>query len=318
MADNQFVMGSNPLAEPALPRLRPAGVGPLTWALANVAGRPGLRYGVLLVAIAAGLIGSAALLGHAANAPTVAAYDRNLPCGEGGSPPPDCRALSSGSVLADRPLPLGVHAVTLALGGRQAVYYGWAEPYYTRELPPRSDALVVSWHGRIARVVGPGLALQPFEGPPGAAFLLIAVAVACELVCGLGLVLHGALWRLRIRALPVPFERPRGRRTGIHLPGRFVFVAALAVVLLAGRTGHALIAAPLHALCGAVLAALCAAAGLSSGRALVPLARRGMDTLSEEPALRLGADVVLAAVLVALCVSLAADLVVADLLTLPR
>jgi hypothetical protein len=43
-----------------------------------------------------------------------------------------------------------------------------------------------------------------------------------------------------------------------------------------------------------------------------------MDGLSEEPALRLGSDVALAAVLVALCLSLAADLVVNDLLTLPR
>jgi hypothetical protein len=316
MADNQFVMGSKPLAEPALPRLRPAGVGALTWALANAAGRPGLRYGVLLVAIAAGLIGSAALLGHAANAPTLAAYDRNLPCGAGGSAPPDCRALASGSVLADRPLPLGVHAVTLAFDGHQAVYYGWAESYYTGTLPARSDALLVSWHGRIARVVGPGLTLQPFEGPPGAGFLLIAVAVVCELVCGLALILHGALWRLRARALPVVFERPS--RQAIRPPGRLVFVGALAVVLLAGRTGHALVAAPLHALCGAVLAALCGLAGLSSGRALVPVARRGLDALSEEPALRLGADVALAAVLVALCISLAADLVVADLLTLPR
>jgi len=92
----------------------------------------------------------------------------------------------------------------------------------------------------------------------------------------------------------------------------------VAVVLLAARSGHALIAAPLHAVCGVALAALCAGAGLRSARALVPVARRGMDALSEEPALRLGADVALAAVLVALCLSLATDLVVADLLTLPR
>jgi hypothetical protein len=316
MTDNQFVMGSNPLAEPVLPQLRPSGVGALSWALAGVAGRPGLRYGVLLVAIAAGLIGSAALLGHAANAPTLAAYERNLPCGAGVSTPPDCRALATGTVLEDRPLPLGIHAVTLSVGGRRAVYYGWAESYYAGRLPVRSDALLVTWHGRIARVVGPGLALEPFEGPPGAGFLLIAAAIACELVCGLALGLQGVLWRLRARVLPVSFAR-RGRPQ-VRPPGRLVFLGALVVALLAGRTGHATIAGPLHALCGGAMAVQFGVAGIGAVRELAPVARRGMDALSEEPALRLGADVVLAAVLVALCLSLASDLVVADLLTLPR
>jgi hypothetical protein len=96
-------------------------------------------------------------------------------------------------------------------------------------------------------------------------------------------------------------------------------MGALVVALLAARTGHAAIAAPLHAACGLVAAGLMGAAGIGSARALAAVAgRRGLDGLSEEPALRLGSDVALAAVLVALCLSLAADLVVNDLLTLPR
>ena len=316
MADNQFVMGSNPLAEPALPHRRPSGVGPVALALANVAGQPGLRYAVLLVAIAAGLIGSAALLGHAANAPALAAYDRNAACGAGGSPPPDCRELATATVLDDRRLPLGVHAVTLGVDGRRAVYYGWADSSYASALPVSSDALLVAWRGRIARVIGPGLTLEPFEGPPGAAFLLIAVAVACELLCGLALGLQGVLWRLRTRVFPVAFRQPG--RSRIPAPGRVVFLSAIVVALIAVRTGHAAIAAPVHALCGVLMAAQFAVAGVGSARDLAPLARRGMDALSEERALRLGADAVLAAVLVALCLSLASDLVVADVLTLPR
>src|SRR5215510_12842272 len=100
-------MGSNPLAEPMLPHVRPSGVGLVGWALASVAGQPGVRYGVLLVAMASGLVGSAALLGHAVNAPTLVAYDRNDTCGTV-STPPDCRVLVPGTVLDDRPLLLGV------------------------------------------------------------------------------------------------------------------------------------------------------------------------------------------------------------------
>src|SRR5215831_7038639 len=227
MADNQFVMGSNPLAEPVLPHLRPSGVGPVSWALAGIAGGAGLRYGVLLVAIAAGLVGSAALLGHAANAPGLAAYERNVACGTGGSLPPDCRVLATGTVLDDRPLPFGIHAVTLAVDGRRVVYYGWADTYYSRALPVNSDALLVAWRGRVARVLGPGLTLEPFEGPPGGGFLLIAVAVVCELVCGLALGLQGVLWRLRARVLPVGFARSGRLRVG--LPSRLVFLGAIVV-----------------------------------------------------------------------------------------
>ena len=317
MADNQFVMGSrNRLAEPVLPDIRRPGAGPVAWLLAAAVGRPGVHYGVLLVAVAAALVGSAALLGHAANAPALAAYQRNEPCGAGGSVPPDCRALTAGTVLADRQLLLGVHAVTLSVQGRTAVYYGWAESYYSRTLPERSDAVLVGWHGRAARLVGPGLALEPFEGPPGTAFLLIVVAIGCELVCGLALVLQGVAGRLRGLLLPAAFGP--GPRQGVRVPVQLVFLGCLAVALAAGRTGHATIAAPLHALCGAVMAAQFGAAGLGAARALAPAARRGLDALSEERALRLGADVVLAAGLAALCISLAADLVVADLLTLPR
>jgi hypothetical protein len=316
MADNQFVMGSNPLAEPVLPHLRPLGVGPVSWALANLASAAGPRYGVLLVAIAAGLVGSAALLGHAANAPALAAYDRNVACGAAGSLPPDCRVLASGTVLDDRPLPFGIHAVTLAVDGRRAVYYGWADTYYSGALPANSDALLVAWRGRVARVVGPGLTLEPFEGPPGAGFLLIAVAIVCELVCGLALGLQGVLWRLRARVMPLGFGRAGRLRVGA--PGRLVFLGAIVVALLAGRTGHSLVAGPLDALCGIVMAAGFGIAGVGSARELVPVARRGLDALSEEYALRLGADIALAIVLVAMCLSLAADLVVADLLTLPR
>ena len=301
MADNQSVMGSSgPLAEPA--------------ALAGVAGRPGLRYAVLLVAIAAGLIGSAALLGHAANALTLSAYDRSVACGATAGP--DCRAMATGTMLDDRPLPLDVHAVTIVADGRQTVYYGWANTAPLGPAASNSRALLLVWRGRVARVFSAGLALDPFEGPPGAGFLLIAAAVLCELLCGLALMLHGALWRLRARALPVVLDRPGGRRRAV--PANAIFLGGLGVVLLAGRTGHALIAVPLHAVCGAVLAVICGVSGVRAARALVPVARRGMDALSEEPALRLGADVVLAAVLVALCLSLATDLVVADLLTLPR
>lgn len=309
-------MGSNPLAEPVLPRLRPSGVGPVAWALGSVGGQPGVRYAVLLVAIAAGLIGSAALLGHAANAPTLAAYDRSAACGTGGSPTPDCRALASGIVLEDRVLPFRVHAVTLAVDGRRTVYYGWADSSYAGALPARSGALLVAWRGRVARVIGPGLTLEPFEGPPGAGFLLIAVAVVCELLCGLALVLQGALWRLRARVLPTGFER-RGT-AAVRAPGRAIFLGAIVVALAAGRTGHATVAVPLHALCGIVMAAQFAVAGVAAARELGPLARRGLDGLSEEHALRLGADVALAAVLVALCLSLASDLAVADVLALPR
>src|SRR5262249_11388993 len=101
----------------------------------------------------------------------------------------DCRVLENGTVVEDRPMPFGVHAVTLTVQGRIAIYYGWTESYYARALPPQADAVLVGWHGRIARVVGPGLALEPFEGPPGAAVLLIVLAIGCELVCGLALVL---------------------------------------------------------------------------------------------------------------------------------
>src|SRR5215469_12308581 len=239
MADNQVVMGSNPLADPVLPHLRPSGVGPVSWALAHVAGGAGPRYGVLLVAIAAGLVGSAALLGHAANAPALAAYDRNVACGASGSRPPDCRVLATGTVLDDRPLPFGIHAVTLAVDGRRAVYYGWADSSYSGALTASSDALVVAWRGRVARVVGPGLTLEPFEGPPGAGFLLIAVAVVCELVCGLALGVQGVLWRLRARVLPVGLARSGRLRVGA--PGRVVFLGAIVVALLAGRTGSALV-----------------------------------------------------------------------------
>src|SRR5437660_2177948 len=301
MADNQSVMGSSgPLAQPA--------------ALAGIAGRPGLRYAVLLVAIAAGLIGSAALLGHAANALTLSAFDRSVACGATAGP--DCRAMTSGTMLDDRPLPLDVHAVTIVADGRQTVYYGWANTAPLGPAPSDSQALLFVWRGRVARVFSAGLSLDPFEGPRGAGFLLIAVAVLCELLCGLALMLHGALWRLRARALPAVLDRPGGRRRGV--PANAIFLGGLSVVLLAGRTGHALIAVPLHAVSGVGLAVICAVSGVRAARALVPVARRGMDALSEEPALRLGADVVLAAVLVALCLSLATDLAVADLLTLPR
>jgi hypothetical protein len=316
MADNQLVMGSNPPAEPVLPHLRPSGVGRVSWAIAHVAGGAGLRYGVLLVAIATGLVGSAALLGHAANAPALAAYERNVACGAGGSVPPDCRVVASGPVLEDRPLPFGIHEVTLAVDGRRAIYYGWADTYYSGGLPANSDALLVAWRGRVARVVGPGLTLEPFEGPPGAGFLLIALAVVCELVCGLALGLQGVLWRLRARVVPIGAARSGG--LWVAAPGRMVFLGAMVVALLAGRSGHAIVAAPLHALCGIVMATGFAVAGVASARELVPVARRGLDALSEEPALRLGADIALASVLVALCLSLATDLVVADLLTLPR
>lgn len=293
MADNQSVMGSGPLLEPGL--------------LAGVAVGPGVRYGVLLVAAAAGLIGSAALLGHAANAPTLVDYQRNHACRGSGSTA-DCLALAAGTVLDDRPLPLGIHAVTLSVEGRRAVYYGWARSYSSPVLPTRSDALLVGWRGRVARVVGPGLTLEPFEGPPGAASFLIVVAIVSELTCGLALSLHAVVGRLRVWG-------PAG--AGGRAPLQLV-LAVLAIALLAGRSGHASIAAPLHVACGLVLAGQFGAAGLGSAGALTAVAGAGLEGLSEERALRLGADAVLAAVLVVLCLSLAADLVVADLLTLPR
>jgi len=170
------------------------GIQPLAMrrpALAGVAARPGLRYGVLLIAIAAGLIGSIALLGHAVNAPALAAFDRSVACDV--SPSPGCRATTSGTLLDDRALPLGVRAVTVAVDGRQAVYYGWADPAAAGPATGGSEALVVLWRGRAARVFSGDLALDPFEGPRGAGFALIAVAVVCELLCGLALGLHGLL-----------------------------------------------------------------------------------------------------------------------------
>jgi hypothetical protein len=315
MADNQSVMGSEPAAEPDLPELRPPGAGPLTTTLARVAARPGVGYGVLLVAVAAGLVGSAALLGHAVNALLLRAYQRGEPCGTRGAPPPNCRVFVVGTVLGDRPFPLGVHALTVSVAGRRTVYYGRADGDRSAVLGPGSDALLVDWRGRAARVIGQGVVLEPFEGPPGAAFLLILVAVVCELTCTAALTLQGVAWRLRSHLVPLPLRRPWpvGRP-----PARLAFAGVLAVALLAGRTAHAAVAAPLHAACGLLAAGVLGAAGLGSARALAAVAGRGLDGLSEEPALRLGADVALSAVLVALCLSLTADLVVNDLLTLPR
>jgi hypothetical protein len=313
-------MGNPPGAwiERLVPQFRPAGVGPVAWLLATVAGQPGVRYGLLLLAVAAGLVGSAALLGHAANAPTLSAYERNEACGTAAPAPPDCRSFVSATVEEDRQLPFGVHAVTLSLQGREAVYYGWAETYYAPTLAAGSGALLVGWHGRVARVVGPGLTVEPFEGPPGSGFLLITIAVLCEFLCGLAIGAQSLVARLHARLLPL------GRPALPALPARspvsfqVVFLCALGVALVAGRSGHAVVAAPLHALCGLVMAAQFTASGLGSGSALLGVARRGIDGRSEERALRLGGDVLLAAVLALLCLSLAADLVVADLLTLPR
>ena len=288
-------------------------MGQVRWTLAQ----PGVRYGVLLVAVAAGLVGSAALLGHAVNAPALSAYQQAQTCGLQGSAADNCRLFVPGTVLSDRPYPLGIHALTLATEGSRAVYLGRAEEDRSA-IGYGSEALLVLWRGRAARVIGQRLVLEPFTGPPGSAFLLIVVAILCELLCALALGLQGLAWRLRASviptSLPPPPSWPAGRP---HV--QLVFMGALVVALLAARTGHAAIAAPLHAACGLVAAGLMGAAGIGSARALAAVAgRRGMDGLSEEPALRLGSDVALAAVLVALCLSLAADLVVNDLLTLPR
>jgi hypothetical protein len=305
-------MESGPAAESLLPELRPTGAGALAWALARIAGRPGLRYGLLLAALAAGLVGSAALLGHALNAPGLRAYDQERACGIGGPEAPDCRTFDPATVLLDRRFPLGVHAVTLTAAGRTAVYYGWADVYRSTALAPGSDALLIGWHGRTARVVGRGMAVDPFTGPPGAASLLLVVAVACEALCALALGLQGVALRLRARVAPLARRLPG---SGPRLPA--VFLGVLVVVVLAGRLGHWSAAAPLHVAGGIAAAALLGAAGVASARSLAALARRGVG-LSEERALRLGADVALSAVLVVLCLSLATDLAVSDVLTLPR
>lgn len=285
----------------------------MAWALARLGGRPGVRYGVLLVAVAAGLVGSGALLGHALNAPGLRAYQRSTACGLGDAVPPDCQVFSTGTVLNDRPLPLGVHAVTVAAGGRSAVYYGEAQVYQTAVLASGSQALLILWQGRAARVVGQGLAVEPFEGPPGLALLWIVLAIVCELICALALLVQGIVWRLRARLSPLWRARP-GRSPSLQL----IILAALVVAVLAGRTGHAGVAVPLHLACGAVVAVVLGSAGVGSIGSLGAIARRGLDALSDEAALRLGADVALAAVLVALCLSLTTDLVVADVLSLPR
>jgi hypothetical protein len=313
MADNHSVMGSELAAEPMLPGLRPSGVGRVAWALARVVGQPGVRYGVLLVAVAAGLVGSAALLGHAFNAPSLSRYQRSLACGIAGARPPDCRAFVAGTVERDSQLPLGVHVVTLSIDGRTAIYYGRADVYHSQILLAGSEALLIGWHGRAARVVGRGLVVEPFEGPPGLALLLIILAIACELVCGVALMLQGISWRLRLRVTPLAPARTASRG-----PTQLVFLGALVVAVMAGRSGHAGIAVPLHAACGLVAAGLLGSAGAGSARSLAAIGQRGLDGLSDERALRLGADVALAVVLVALCLSLTADLVVGDVLSLPR
>lgn len=299
-----------PVSDLPLPEVRPLGVGRLTWALARLASLSGPRYGVLLVAMAAGLVGSAALVAHALNAPSLQAYERSRICGAGPLSP-DCRALVPGIVVADVRLPLRIQAITLFVGRRTVVYYGVSEAGGSGTLPPGSQALVLSWQGRAARIYGRGLILEPFDGPPGASFGLLLLAVACELVCTVGLGLHGAAARLRASALPVRGAGFRGP------PYRVLFLLALAVAVLASFAGHWTVAVPLHLAAGAVAVSLLTLAGGSAALTLASVARDGMDALSEEPAMRLGADTALAAVLVALCLSLTLDLVVADLLTLP-
>jgi hypothetical protein len=315
MADNQSVMGSEPAAVPTLPELRPAGTGPLAWALVRVAVRPGFTYGVLMVAVAAGLVGSAALVGHAVNAPFLRAYQQGHACGIRGASLPDCLVFLPGTVLGDRRYPLGLHAMTVSVDGQRLVYYGVAERDHPAGARPGADALLVSWRGRTARVIAQGVTVEPFDGPPGAGFLLIVLAIACELLCAGALWLQSAGLSLRARVVSLPAIRGRAAPGAVRL--QLVFVLLLAA-LLAGRTGHAAVAAPVHAAAGLAGAALLGAAGLGAGRSLVALAGRGLDGLSDEPALRLGGDVALAAVLVGLCLSLASDLVVNDLLTLPR
>ncbi|HXM53908.1 MAG TPA: hypothetical protein VOB72_00850 [Candidatus Dormibacteraeota bacterium] len=271
------------------------------------------------MALATGLVGSAALLGHALNAPALRAYQQSQACGLGTAVAPDCRLLVQGTILDDRRLPLGIHALTLSTDSGRAVYYGRAEADRSSDAgAAASAALLVVWQGRTARVIGQGMILEPFAGPPGSALLLIVLAIVCELACALALGLQGATWRLRARFVPTPGGgAPRSWPVGRPIL-QFAFVVALALALLAGRSGHAAIAVPLHTLCGAAAVGILAANGWSSGRALVAVAGRGLDGLSDEPALRLGSDVALAGVLVALCASLTADLVVNDLLTLPR
>src|SRR5262249_42446857 len=174
------------------------------------------------------------------------------------STPPDCRVLVPGTVLDDRPLLLGVHAVTLLVDGHRAVYYGWAETYYSPVLPLRSDALLITYRGRAARVVGPGLTLEPFEGPPGSGSVLILSAILCEFVCGLALGVQSLSWRLRARLVPIPAPRTG---TSFRMPLQVVFVVSMAVALLAGHSGHAAVAAPLHAMCGLVMASQFGVAG---------------------------------------------------------
>jgi hypothetical protein len=271
------------------------------------------------VAIATGLVGSAALLGHALNAPSLRAYQRSQACGLGTAVTPNCRLLVQGTILDDRPLPLGIHALTLSTDRGRAVYYGRAEADRSSDAgAAASDALLIVWSGRTARVIGQGLVLEPFAGPPGSALLLIVLAIVCELVCALALGLQGATWRLRARFVPLPAASAPRSWPGGRPVLQYAFVVALVVALLAGRSGHAAVAVPLHALCGLAAVGMLAANGWGSGRALVTVARRGLEGLSDEPALRLGSDVALAGVLVALCASLTADLVVNDLLTLPR
>src|SRR5205807_1219748 len=162
------------------------------------------------------------------NAPSLRAYQQSQACGLGTAVTPNCRLLVQGTILDDRPLPLGIHALTLSTDRGRAVYYGRAEADRSSDAgAAASDALLIVW---------------------------------------------------------------------------------------GGRSGHAAVAVPLHALCGLAAVGMLAANGWGSGRSLVAVARRGLEGLSDEPALRLGSDVALAGVLVALCASLTADLVVNDLL----
>ncbi|HEY4027869.1 MAG TPA: hypothetical protein VGO86_15685 [Candidatus Dormibacteraeota bacterium] len=110
MADNQFVMGSELAVEPMLPDPRPSGVGRTAWVFARVAGSPGARHGLLLVAVSARLVG-AALLGHAANAPSLTRYGRSPACGTAGATLPDCRVFVAGTVRSDHTLPAHPDAV---------------------------------------------------------------------------------------------------------------------------------------------------------------------------------------------------------------
>lgn len=290
-----------------LPDLRPPGVGRATWALGRLASTAVVRHGVGLVSTAALLMASGALLAQALDRPDLVAFQRSRMCP--GAAAGECQAWITGRLIDEAEL-LGFHRLTLDVQGRTVVLYGTGPPGDRHLVDRSAEVLVVTWHGRAARVFGSGLQVDPFEGPRGWTLLMTLVFLASVLVAIAANLLESVALRLRARALAWRSPAP-GTDSRPWALLAFVVCAGLLVVPL--RLLRWQVALPLHLLAGAALVLVSALVTLRWGGRVWALARRGLDALSEEEAVTAGGSLLRATAVLTVSLALTVDAVVSDL-----